>query len=249
MLTPPAGGAGPGTTTALAFATIIPLGSAFGTSCAIAPVTSVPATFFYQTTNPATNEVTGTPNTPAMIGGPLSNVLTFVIGFTPTAAFAPTDVVLGFTCGTSLAAPSISGLNTLLLSASATPTPDVIALAATPSGNGFLTVPVNGSNAFAVATVNVGAGGVITVAADTGSATLPLTLTLCQTNPATGSCLATPAATVTTTINTSATPSFGIFATASAAIKAKDDINRIFVRLKDAGGAVRGLTSVAVAAQ
>jgi streptogramin lyase len=68
--------------TATAFATIINSGSSTASGCAVAPVTSVPASFVYQTTNPATNALTGSPNTPASIaaGGSQS----FVIAFTPT---------------------------------------------------------------------------------------------------------------------------------------------------------------------
>src|SRR5215470_5010746 len=50
--------------TATVFATII---NSFqpATGCRISLVTGIPATFAYQTTNPITNTVTGTPNTPA----------------------------------------------------------------------------------------------------------------------------------------------------------------------------------------
>jgi hypothetical protein len=53
--------------TATAFATIINSGSSALSGCAIVPVTTVPASFVYQTTNPATNALTGSPNTPASI--------------------------------------------------------------------------------------------------------------------------------------------------------------------------------------
>jgi hypothetical protein len=73
----------------------------------------------------------------------------------------------------------------LLLSASNTPVPDIVALAATITNNGIVNVPgTMGTGAFAVATVNVGASGNITASADTGSATLPVNITLCQTNRA-----------------------------------------------------------------
>jgi hypothetical protein len=54
-------------TPAAAFATVINTGQAMATSCSIAPLTNVPATFIYQTTDPATNQVIGFPNTPADI--------------------------------------------------------------------------------------------------------------------------------------------------------------------------------------
>jgi hypothetical protein len=70
--------------------------------------TTLPARFAFQTTNPATNAVTGTVNTPADI---LANsAQTFVFAFTPTAAIAPTDVRSNFFCANAMAAPVVSGL-------------------------------------------------------------------------------------------------------------------------------------------
>jgi probable HAF family extracellular repeat protein len=183
--------------TATAFATIInPLGTALN-HCLVAPVTALPASFAYQTTDPTTNALTGTANTPVTI--PAGGSQSFVFALTANAAFPPTQVKLGFECTYTDAAAIEVGLNTLLLSASATLVPDVVALGATTSNDGILHIP-NGSAAFAVATVNLGAGSTITATANTGAASLPLTLTLCQTNPPTGQCLAPPAASVTTAI-------------------------------------------------
>ena len=53
--------------------------------------------------------------------------------------------------------------------------PDIVAMAATPSGDGIVNLSgTNGVGAFAVATVNVGAGDAFTVSADTGGASLPV---------------------------------------------------------------------------
>ena len=54
-------------TPATAFATIINAGSVTATSCGISLLTAIPATFSFQTTNPLTNQVTGSPNTPVDI--------------------------------------------------------------------------------------------------------------------------------------------------------------------------------------
>ena len=174
----------------------------------------------------------------------------FVIGFTPNAPFVPTTVMLGFDCAGVDAAPTNIGLNTLLLSASSTPVPDIVALAATSQNDGILHITgTTGSIAFAVATVNVGASAQITATANAGAVTLPVTITLCQTNPTSGQCLSTPASSVTTTISANATPTFGIFATASGSVPFDPANNRIFVQFGDAGGVVRGSTSVAVETQ
>ena len=228
--------------TATVFATVINTGPGTATGCSISPVTSVPATFLYQTTDPATNALTGTPNTPVDI--PEGAAQTFLFAFTSTAPFAPTDVVLNFGCTNTSPAPSISGLNTLLLSASSTPVPDIIALA---TGTGILDLPASagGNGAFAVATVNVGSTGSITASADTGSATLPVILNVCETNPSTGVCInpTSPAATATTSIAGGSTPTFAFFATATGTIPLDLANNRAFVRFKDGAGIVRGSTS------
>jgi hypothetical protein len=156
--------------------------------------------------------------------------------------------MLGFDCTGVSAAPSNTGLNTLLLSGSATPVPDIVALAATAMNDGILHITgTSGSNAFAVATVNVGASAQITATASTGAATLPLAISLCQTNPTSGQCISSIGSTVTTAIN--ATPTFAIFATASGSVPFAPQTNRIFVQFSDAGGVVRGSTSVAVETQ
>lgn len=67
--------------------------------------------------------------------------------------------------------------------------------------------------------------------------------------PQTGVCLVAPAASVTTTINANATPTFGIFVTASGSVPFSPAVNRVFVQFADASGAVRGSTSVAVRTQ
>jgi probable HAF family extracellular repeat protein len=236
-----------GGTPATAFATIINPGPGAATGCGVAPETALPANFTYQTTDPHTNALTGTANTPVAIaaGGSQS----FVIAFTPTAAFLPTSVALRFACSGMIAAPVTSGLDTLLLSGSATPVPDVVALAA--SGDpGIVDIPgASGAGAFAVATVNVGAAGSITATANTGSATLPVSLSLCQTNPQTGACLATPAKSATTTMNANATQTFGIFVSGSGNVPFSPAVNRVFVQFADSNGVVRGSTSVAVRTQ
>ena len=235
-------------TPATAFATIINTSGANASNCAPAPLTSVPATFGYQTTDPVTNQVTGTPNTPVGIANGASQ--SFVFALTPTAPVTPTLVALSFDCTGLAAAPSIPGVNTLLYSASATPGPDVIALAATPMNDGIMHVPGNtGSSAIAVATINIGATSVITASANTGAAALPLQIKICQTNPANSVCMSPPANSVMTTINANGTPTFGVFAAANGLVPFLPASNRIFVQFTDNAGAVRGSTSVAVSTQ
>ena len=228
--------------TATAFATIINTGSVTATGCDVSLPSPIAATFTYQTTDPATNLLTGTANTPADI--PPGGSQSFVFAITPTAPIAPVDLDLLFGCSNTSPAPVFSGLNTLQFSAAATPVPDIVALSATLQGDGI--VRVNGTGVFAVATVNLGASGEITVSADTGAVGLPVQMALCETDPATGVCLSAIGSTVTTTVNTDATPTFGVFITGSGEI-AFDPVNhRINVRFHDETNRLVGATSVAV---
>jgi len=233
-------------TPASAFATVINTGQAIAAGCSIAPLTSVPASFVYQTTDPATNQVTGFPNVPANIAAGAAQ--TFVFAFTPTFPIASTDVQLSFDCTNTNRAPINSGLNTLLLSSSLGATPDIVALPA--ASGGIVDIPgPNGTGAFAVATVNLGASGSITASADTGSATLPVVINLCQTNPSNGQCISAIGPSVTTQINANATPAFGIFVEGNGNVPFDPAANRIFVRFKDSANVTRGSTSVAVRTQ
>ena len=163
-------------------------GQAMAAGCSIAPLTSVPASFVYQTTDPATNQVTGLPNTPANIAAGAAQ--SFVFAITPTSSIVPTDVQFSFDCEDTDPAPINVGLNTLLLSVSDTPVPDIVALAVTLSNDGIVNIPgTNGAGAFAVATVNVGASGSITASADAGNTPLSVIISLCETNPGTGQCI------------------------------------------------------------
>src|SRR5262245_11272907 len=233
---------------ATAFATIINAGPSLASGCGISLIPALAATFSYQTTDPATNQVTGTPNTPVNIASGVAQ--SFVIALTPTSPIAPTDVQFNYSCNNASPAPNFIGLNTLLFSASATPVPDIVALAATITNDGIANVPGDsGTGAFSVATVNVGASGSITASADTGSASLPVNIFLCETNPATGQCISAIGPTEITQINANATPTFAIFAQGGGFVPFDPATNRIFVRFKDGGNVTRGSTSVAVRTQ
>ena len=218
--------------------------------CRIALPVTAPSglSLSYQTTDPATNALTGTPNTPATIPG-ANGVQSFLISLQGTTAFSVTAMPLDFDCLGNAPAAVIPGVDTLDLTLSSTPIPDIIALAATPTNNGIVEVPAGGAAAFAVASTNVGAAAPITVSADTGTANLPLALTLCQSNPGTGQCLATPSASVPVNDAAGARPTFSVFLQASGPIALDPADSRIFVRFKDGSGGLHGSTSVAVEAE
>ena len=231
---------------ATVFATMLNLTSNALSNCLVAlPGDAASSlTLSYQTTNPATNAPTGTTNTPASIAANGSQ--TFLLSFSSSSALTAPGLAPVYRCDTVAAAPTTEGVNTVDLLFSATPIPDIIALAATATP-GVVTVPFsqNGAAAFALATDNFGVDGTLTVKTDTGGATLPLAVTMCQTN-AQGACLAPPASTVTLDFAANATPTFSFFVTASNSIPFNPGASRIFVRFVDAGGTSHGSTSVAV---
>jgi hypothetical protein len=233
---------------ATAFATLVNSGSTTATNCGIVLGSNVPAGLSFQTTDSATNIATGTAN--ATVSIPPGGAQSFTIGVAPTATISPTDIGLLFGCDNANPAPVVPGVDTLLLSASTVETADVVALSATLSSDGILHIPgASAAGAFVVATVNLGAAATVTASANTGAATLPMTLTICQTVPATGQCMATPTASVRTTIGADATPTFAIFGAAAGTIPFAPATSRIFVQFSDSSGAIRGKTSVAVETQ
>ncbi len=215
-----------------------------GTGCSIALANPLAATFSYQTTG-AGNQPTGSPNVPATIA--VSGSQSFIISVTP-APFNAMDVPFNMQCANAPAASSTTGLNTLLLSTSNTPEPDIVALAATSESYGYVHLAFSDhSGAFAVAIVNLGATAAITASADTGTASLPLSVMLCQTDPTSGQCITPIGSTVPTTIAADTPPTFAIFIQASTPTFVPDPANkRVFVRFRDSSGVTRGSTSVAV---
>ena len=230
---------------ATVFATMINTDPEAASGCSVAIEDDAIGTLSYQTTDPATNEPVGAANTPADIAGG-NGSQSFILSITPSGPLLAEDVAFVFGCEAVVPAAVYVGLNTLLLSASVTPVPDIVALAATPTGDGIVNVPGDdGANAFAVATVNVGAADTITASVDTGSAELPLDLFVCDTD-AMGQCITPPATGVTVDIPANATPTFSVFVNGAGSVSFDAAGNRVFVRFKDAGGVTRGSTSVAV---
>lgn len=230
--------------TVTVFSTVINGGTDIATGCGIENQSGLPIVLGYQTTDPNTNSLTGTANTPVdLLAGQAQS---FVISITPMAPIDSAVVPFAFSCTSGASAGTITGVNTLLLSASNTPVVDVIALAATGGNTGVLSHD-NAAGAFALATINIGAADTVTVAADTGDVNLPVSLSVCETNSATGACLAAPAPSVDVTMPSGAMPTFSVFSQASAEVANDPAVNRVFVRFTDSGSVVRGGTSVALA--
>lgn len=232
---------------ATAFATIINAGAGSAAACGPSIDTTLPVTFSFRVTD-AFNNRTGAESTPANISAGGSQG--FVFSITPEAAFEPVEIALRFTCADTMAAGLVSGVNTLQMSASSDPVPDIVALAAAIDNDGVVTITDSG--VFAVAAANVGIGGQIRADASTGAADLPLQLRICQTDPQTSDCLADPVdagSGVTVEFEFAATPTFGVFLFSKATIPFDPANNRVHVRFIDGDDRLSGLTSVAVRSQ
>ena len=200
----------------------------------------------YNLTDPRTNAVTSGQNAPFNLAAGASQSL--VLTIQPKSAQQAAVVKPVASCAngsTGVTSTSIDGVSTILFSASAQATPDVIALVASPTNDGILHIQGEGANAFAVAVANVGSAGTITASVDTGAVTLPLTATICQTDSG-GQCIGGPGQTASLSLPANGTASFAVFVQATGELPFFPAGARIFVRLSDSAQAVRGATSVAV---
>lgn len=227
---------------ATAFATVINDGTVDATGCSLSLGANIPASFSFQAADPTTNGTIATPNTPVTI--PAGGSGSFIFAIRPNAAFDAEQIAITAGCSNAAAAQVTKGVNTLLLSASNTAVPDMVALAITGSNDGIL--DVSGSGAFAVATINAGSTDAITATANTSGTSLPLSLALCQTDAGSGQCLAPPSSSVGVSAAAGSTATFAVFATAGGTVPFAPDTNRIFVQFTGSDGTIRGTTSVAV---
>ena len=148
-------------------ATLLNAGTMPAEQCSIGLASALSGSLSYQTTDPLTNAPTGTPDQAVDVGA--GSAQTFVITFTPNAVQDTIDVELDFSCVNAAPPSRIAGVNTFSFSANDTPVPDVIALVATSTNNGVVELPdAETANVFTVASINVGAPGVLSVSADTG---------------------------------------------------------------------------------
>jgi sugar lactone lactonase YvrE len=235
--------------TATVFATVLNTGTENLADCTVALGSSAPSslTLGYQTTNPTTNQLTGTPNQPVALSAKQGQ--SFLLSFQSSGPLDVTGLAPVFACDQNQPAPTTPGVDTVDLHFSPSPGADIIALAATAPQPGIVAVPLSGEGAFALASVNVGGTQDLTVTTDTGSATLPVSIQLCPTNAVTGQCTQPMAGAVPVTITAGGTPTFSVFVTASAAIPFAPATSRIFVRFFDGNGQSHGSTSVAVETQ
>lgn len=224
-------------------------------NCVMTVPDGAPVSLTYRATN-ASNEAIGGDNPIFSVDG--STPSTFVMALTPNET-TPAEGYLFhpvIECAAEYAAPVV-GVNSLALSIGAEAGPDIISIGATPTSDGVVRINGNpGVEAFTAAATNIGAGdgsgaadeATITVTADTGDAQLPLLLTVCETDPNTGQCLADQADSVETVFTGSDVKFFTAFVYTDGADGVTfDPANaRVFLRFTDANGVLRSVTGAAV---
>ena len=228
---------------ATVFASVINGGSENARDCVVRRRTSAGVNFWFQTTDPQTNRLTGTRNMPVDLAP--GQVQTYLLSLDPVTDFSAQEVQFSFECANAAPAPVIPGLNTLLLSAPRVAGPDIIAVTASSSSRGGGTVDVSLANGgvFAIAITNVGATGRVTVEPDFSS--LPLSsATVCQIDAA-ANCLGALGPTVNLEIGNLGVATFAVFLSASEHIDFDPAKNRLRV-LFHVGGDPVGATSLAV---
>ncbi len=229
-----------------AFGNILNASGSQATGCRIGWPTSGPPSgnFVYRAIDAANAKFTAPQNTPVNIAS--GAVQNFVFGFIPAGPFAATDVPVLFSCANKGTVASIVGVNTFLVSSSLKRGPDLVAVSRTLSRDGLVRLPsTNGQQIFVAAAVNIGVAGTITASADDGASTLPVDLTICQTNPATGACLRTAASSTTAQVRHDEIVTYTVFVRAKGSIPFDPAKKRLFLRLRH-NGVVVGATHVAL---
>src|SRR5262249_53524880 len=126
------------------------------------------------------------------------------------------------------------------------PVPDIIPIGQTPSNDGIVHIPGNaGTGILATAAINIGSGATLTATPGLSTA-LPVTLSICETNPSTAACLMPPSATASRFFNTNYTAPFTVFVQGSGNVPFDPANNRIRLDFLDSQGIDRGQTSAAV---
>jgi uncharacterized repeat protein (TIGR01451 family) len=241
-------------TTVPFFTTVINL-SAVPQTLTVVPttLTSLPVTLLACQTAPATNQCLAPPSASFSVTIPpntaFASFATFVT-FNAAIPYNPVNNIVYLTFADSHGTIQVIGdanVNSIKNVES------FQVLSATGSGNGVLTIPFStggagASGAFAVASENIGPQiSSVTVSSFTGNSNLPVSVSICQTDPNTGQCLAAPGSSVVVApFAAQATPTFSVFVTASAAIANDAVNNRIYILFTDQNGNPVGVTSVAV---
>ena len=229
-----------------------------GENCHIGAPPGFAGRFSYQTTDPLTNQATGQPNTPVDI--PAGGSQTFVFALTPASElktgiravdpaidYSTDPIPLVFRCENILPANARLDINTFRLTADGFPRGDVVTIAATVSGDGIVSVPLNGVAAFSLSALNIGADSGPVVAFVRPSGEFPIVAAICESNPTTGVCTGPLDTAVQTTLAPGAPRTYSLRAFAGATpVAFAPGTNRLSIIFVDGNNTLLGGTSVAV---
>jgi len=211
-------------------------GNGTATGVSIGQETTLAATVSYQQWNGTA--LIGSADTPLDIAA--GATADFVLTINATSAFSSSPMTFSVSSTNGATAP-ISAVNTLTISANATPSADVIMI----STNLNVSTPVNNGTFFALATMNVGGASAtgVSLVVEVPTSITGLAYQVNQTNATTGDIIG-PATGLTIAVN--AQPTFGVWLTPTQAITFDPTNNRITLKLVDVNGKVIGAQSVAV---
>ena len=213
-----------------------------GTDCTILPPPGFNGRVSFQTTDPATNTVTGSPDTPVDI--PSGGSQSFVIGVEPSTRTAGEPLAFGFHCDNlPLAAPAL-GLNTLTLSADGYDNADIVAIAQTLSGDGVARADVGGATRFSISALNIGEAISPIYAFVRPAEDMPVTVEICQADSL-GQCVSDWAEAIALDMPPGEARAFTVRVRPSGEVAFQPRTNRISVIFLDAIETSLGGTSVA----
>jgi hypothetical protein len=239
-----------------AFLSVVSRTSSPAQSCQVTAPAGAPVTLGYNQLD--TNGDPVGPDSPLFDIDP-GGALNFVIGMTPTTQTGPDgySFLPVITCQNASLDP-IVGVNDVLLNIGPAPTPDILSIAATPSGDGVIRIATPGGLQFMSASaLNIGVGDgsagrdevTLTTTVDTGAATLPVAVEICQIN-ASAICISPRGSSVTSNMAQNTPLFFAAFVrdTSTGGIPFDPANSRVFLRFTDATGVSRSATSAAVTA-
>ena len=228
------------------FASAINSGSETLTNCRPIPGNFPAANFGYQTVD-ANNQLTGSPNTPVNIqaGATQGFLLSYTPGATPYAGLV--DGRISCDERESQYTPYLSG--TLAIE-NGVQIPDIVAISATPSGDGVIRLNrMGGAGVMAVAAVNIGVAGQVSVTPQS-LGTFPglATFEVCETDTS-AQCIGARASSLTVNFGANQVRTFAVFARGNSQtnIPFYPDIIRVRLVLSATStGRPVGLTSAAL---
>jgi hypothetical protein len=226
-------------TTATVFNTVLNGGTTTANGVTLSMANPPSGTFAYRESDCSTNELIGPINPVLDIAA--GGASCYVLYFIPSSPFAAVDVHIRAQAANAASTNLLPGINTWTLRATNSPGPDIVALTTTTD---FHQVSCSGTKPFAVAMSNVGAAtSPVTVTADTGSASLPFSMLIQESDPATGIIIGDN---ILENVGAGENRTVVVWVTFHGCVGFDPAAHRIFIRFKDAGNNLIGSTSTAV---